>query len=85
MSCPSCTGPLTPVVIDSSGHTVDDCRACGARWSYHVWSHLGGEDRPAGTAGLRRAAAADRATSGDWYEWKLGRRSFANEFRYRMA
>lgn len=85
MTCPSCAGPLTSGVVDSRGHSFDHCRWCGARWSEHVSSDIDGKDRPTGVASPRRSAASHRAASGDWYEWKLGRRSFANEYRYRIA
>ena len=74
MRCPTCKSPLKQDVVDHSGRRFDYCRGCGAQWHDQVSS-----------ASAHSATAARRAASVDRYEQKLGRRSFATEYRYRIG
>lgn len=74
MGCPACKSKLERDVVDHGGRRFDYCLGCGAQWRDHVSS-----------APVHSAGAARWAAPVDKFEQKLGRRSFANEYRYRIG
>jgi hypothetical protein len=84
MGCPVCTRPLNTDVIDRSGSRLAYCVGCDAPWSAHAVTASTRGPEAGEATDMSPMTAALRAALADRYEWKLGRRSFTQAYRYQI-